>query len=232
MRPSSPGWTQRKTAFDQNPKLYEDPGDPPFLWSYCIPETHESAPRIRKILNNADPNKDDPSLWEGLNDHDGDQRIAYRRIKTHPINKQEMVNSSRFMALSLFNPDTAPKNSRLEASGRAAYYYPVEQRLRMRADRGSWDGHRSAKRRRTRRMQALTWFCWGWWTCRQVWPSRGCGARRRGIGVLSPEYQRVKALVDAEEAAQAAEEGEEDVEMGEAGAQTVSRRETNGQWEA
>jgi len=221
-----PAWTARKAAFDQNPKLYEDPGEPPALWSYCVPELKDSASRIRKILNDADPDKDDPSLWEGLNDHDSEQRIAYQRIKTYPIYKQETVNSSRFMALSLFNPATAHGNSRLKPYGKAAYYYPVEQRLRMRADRGKLGRASQAinvdENTTDASFDVITLGITE--LSPNVAQSRLWGKKERDNKAFGGEYDKVAALVEAEDARN---EAEEDVLMGEAGAEG-RRRETNG----
>lgn len=231
-----PAWQSSKDAFDQNPQRYEDPGEPPVLWSYCVPETPDSAARIRRILNDADPEKDNPALWEGLNEHDAEKRIGYRRTKTYPVNRQEMVNSSRFMALALFNPDTTPEKTRRKSRAKGAYYYPVEQRLRMRADRGKLGRAAQAVDENSNdasfdvitlgvadqsasTMQARLW-----------------SKKERDRSFL-PEYEKLTALVDEEQAKFAAEEAaaeaeaeaeeagdDEDVTMGE----SETRRETNG----
>ena len=138
-------WEAKKAAFLESPEKFEDPGPEPVIYAYEVPESEEGASRIRRILNDADPDKDDFALWEGFfNPEDvteetsekAEPYISYAKIRSFPNNSIQEVNSSRFLALSLIDPDTAPPQSRLNANGPAAYFYPIKTRTKLRADRG------------------------------------------------------------------------------------------------
>lgn len=141
---SSAVWQAKKEAFEENPDKYEDPGPEPVVWAYEVPAFEGGTDRVRRILNDADPEKDNLVLWEGLYDpndaEEGQEEaqpfITYNKVRSYPNSIQQDVNSSRFLALTLFNPDTAPPNSRLKSRGEAAYIYPIFQRMKVRADRG------------------------------------------------------------------------------------------------
>lgn len=133
-----PAWQAKKDAYDKNPDLYDDPGPEPYEWSYNVPPQPEDAWKVRKALNDANPDKDDPFLWEDLADpaNEGVSGISFEKVRMYPTAVQQPVNSSRFTAISLFDPDKMPASTaRRKAQGRAAYYYPIFERLRLRADR-------------------------------------------------------------------------------------------------
>ncbi|KAJ4512180.1 hypothetical protein HRR83_006147 [Exophiala dermatitidis] len=132
-------WKVKKAAFDKNPELYEDPGPEPYVWSLLVPKQVNAAPRIRKIFNDSDPQKDDPELYAPLLEEsaDGTQRLPFERVRVYQTSSQNHVDPRRVMGLSLVDADQLPPDSRFRKQGSAAYYYPILERLRMKADRAN-----------------------------------------------------------------------------------------------
>jgi len=97
--------------------------------------------RIRRKLNAADPRRNDDGLY--LNREKG--RFEYERIRTFAEDSAPMTQGWRYLALSLFDPNTVSNgagggketHSRLKSTGqgKAAYYYEIGQRMRLKADR-------------------------------------------------------------------------------------------------
>lgn len=135
----------KKKAFEEHPDLYEDPGAEPYSWSLSIPKQPDSASRYRKILDDANPNKDDPALYAPLLEEsaDGSQRLPYERVRVFPSATQNAVDNHRVMAISLVNEDKLSSHSRLRKQGSAAYYYPILERVRVKADRNAVEKSRS-----------------------------------------------------------------------------------------
>jgi len=131
-------WRVKKETYDKHPDLYEDPGPEPYTWSMHVPKRPESVTKIRKVFNDADPQKDDLQLREDLLEEsaDGSLRIPFERVRVYQSATQSTVDSRRFMAISLYDSESAPPHSRLHKQGSAAYYYPILERLRLKADRG------------------------------------------------------------------------------------------------
>lgn len=129
-------WQVRKTAYDSNPELYEDPGPCPYDWDMCLPKNEpDVTSRLRQALNSANPSRDDPSLYTNQEK----QRFEFDRIRTLNDSTVRGEHQWRYLALSLFDPARVPSDtpSRLRDSdqGKAAYYYQIGQRTRLKADR-------------------------------------------------------------------------------------------------
>ncbi|KAL6246230.1 hypothetical protein RBB50_006465 [Rhinocladiella similis] len=132
-------WRAKKKAFDEHPELYEDPGQEPYLWSLNIPKQPDSTSRLRKIFDDSNPAKDDPSLCAPLLEEsaDGSQRLPFERVRVYTSATQNTVDPRRIMAVSLVSQDKVQPDSRLHKQGNAAYYYPIIERVRMKADRSN-----------------------------------------------------------------------------------------------
>lgn len=135
----APAWRAKQKAYLEHPNLYEDPGPEPFVWSLSVPKQPDATSRIRKIFDDSNPAKDDPALIEPLVEEsaDGSSRIPFERVRVYPSATQMLVDPHRTMALSLVNGDKLSSHSRFRKQGTAAYYYPILERLRMKADRGN-----------------------------------------------------------------------------------------------
>nr|KAK5442192.1 hypothetical protein LTR18_006045 [Exophiala xenobiotica] len=132
-------WRAKKKAFEEHPELYEDPGPEPYMWSLNVPKQNDSTARMRKILDDSNPSKDDPALYAPLLEEsaDGSQRLPFERVRVYASATQTPVDPRRIMALSLVNAEKLASGSRLRKQGSAAYYYPILERVRMKADRAN-----------------------------------------------------------------------------------------------
>jgi hypothetical protein len=143
-------WNKKKRAYDENPELYENPGPQPYQWDFCVPRRAgaEVVTAVKRKLNIMDPDRDDDRGYEGLYvpgepNPQADVGIDYVKERTFGAVSTETPNvqfdTLRFMAVSLFDSESAGQNSRLGAGSdlidRAAYYYPIIQKMRVRADR-------------------------------------------------------------------------------------------------
>ena len=135
-----PDWRAKKEAYDSNPGGYLDPGPQPYTWSLSVPKQPDSTSRIRRLFDDSNPHRDDPALLEPLLEEsaDGSLRLPFERIRVYPTATQDPVDPRKVMALSLINPQTLPQHSRFHKQGQAAYYYPILERVKMKADQGKF----------------------------------------------------------------------------------------------
>ena len=143
-------WSKKRKAYDEHPELYENPGDQPYQWHFCVPRRPgaDIVAAVKRKFNIMDPDRDDNRGYEGLY-NPGEPRsgtdvgIDFVKERTFGAVSTETPNvrfeTLRFMAISLFDSETAGEFSRLGDEGapaeKAAYYYPVIQKMRIRADR-------------------------------------------------------------------------------------------------
>jgi hypothetical protein len=143
-------WSKKKKAYDENPELYEDPGDQPYIWDFSVPRRPggDVVAAVKRKLNVMNPDRDDDNGYEGLyvpgEPRPGaDVGIDYVKERSFGAVSTETPNvhyeTLRFMAVTLFDSESAGEYSRLAGEGtaveKAAYYYPIIQRMRVRADR-------------------------------------------------------------------------------------------------
>ena len=143
-------WSKKKKAYDENPELYEDPGPQPYQWDFCVPRRPgaDVVAAVKRKFHVMNPDRDDDSGYEGLYvpgepNPQADVGIDYLKERTFGAVSTETPNvefeTLRFMAISLFASEGAGAHSRLGdedfAIERAAYYYPIIQKMRVRADR-------------------------------------------------------------------------------------------------
>ncbi|KAH0831628.1 hypothetical protein FOPE_02792 [Fonsecaea pedrosoi] len=140
-----PAWRAAKEAFDRDPEKFADPGPEPYTWSLSVPKQPDSTSRIRQLFDDSNPRKDDPSLMGPLLEEsaDGSLRLPFERVRVYPKATQDTVDPHRIMALSLVDANNLPRGSRFRKQGNAAYYYPILERVKMRADRGNLSGTRN-----------------------------------------------------------------------------------------
>ena len=139
-------WRAKKAAFDEHPELYEDPGFiPPQSWSLCIAQDPNKVPELRRILDDADPEHDNPDLYAGLykpridkNDpEDARLRVDYDRYRTYLNVDDAQMAGQKIYGLSLYNPAEAQGGvgHGTITKQRAAYYQPILSSLRLKSDR-------------------------------------------------------------------------------------------------
>jgi RNA polymerase II-associated factor 1 len=152
-------WSKKKRAYDENPEVYENPGPQPYQWDFCVPRRPgaEVVAAVKRKLNIMNLDRDDDRGYEGLYvpgepNPQADVGIDYVKERTFGAVSTETPNvqfeTLRFMAVSLFDSESAGQYSRLggesDAIDRAAYYYPIIQKMRIRADREKIRKNRNA----------------------------------------------------------------------------------------
>ena len=148
-----PDWRARKEAHLTEPEEFPDPGPEPYTWSLSVPKQTESTSRVRKLFDDSNPSKDDSSLMKPLLEEsaDGTMRLPFERIRVYTDATRQEVDPHRVMAISFTKPAHLPQHSRFRKQGTssAAYYYPIYERVKMKADRGQL-----SKKARTTRLGA------------------------------------------------------------------------------
>lgn len=144
-------WEAKMEAHKNDPDLYEHPGAQPYEWDFAVPKRvgKDIVQAVKRKLNSADPSRNEDASYEGLYEVGDplpgqDVGIDYVKERSFGTVSSDFPNNKastlRFVAVSLWDADSAPRHSRLrnEIGGleRAAYYYPIGQRTRVRTDRG------------------------------------------------------------------------------------------------
>ncbi|KAJ9607789.1 hypothetical protein H2200_007868 [Cladophialophora chaetospira] len=143
-----PAWRAKKEAYDANPEEYSDPGPEPYTWALSVPKQPDSTSRLRQLFDDSNPHKDDQDLMYPLLEEsaDGSLRIPFERTRVYTDAVRQEVDPRRVVALSLVDPAKLPKHSRFQKrEGRAAYYYPIYERVKMKADRGQLSKSRNKR---------------------------------------------------------------------------------------
>ncbi|RVX68636.1 hypothetical protein B0A52_07063 [Exophiala mesophila] len=132
-------WLAKKNAYESNPELYEEPGPEPYVWTLYTPKQHDVSGRIQRIFDDSNPNKDDSDLIARLLEESADDtlRLPFERSRIYQNVVQTTMGQTEAMALSIIEPDNLPEYSRFREQGPAAYYYPIIERVRLKADRGN-----------------------------------------------------------------------------------------------
>ncbi|WEW59101.1 hypothetical protein PRK78_004570 [Emydomyces testavorans] len=124
-----------KTALHKtNPTLYPDPGPIPWDYDLFLPEKEGSARNIKNTLNVSNPNRDRSSYYthEGP---DGNRYHRYDRLRTYATSTQILNTDQKYkdIAVVLFDPARASQETRL--TQKAAYYYPILGKTRLKPER-------------------------------------------------------------------------------------------------
>lgn len=126
----------RLEAHRVNPALHPHPGEVPLDWDVCLPETAEEIPKIKATLNAARSHKDDDKLYTEEDDETKAKFFRFPRLRSYETAHQVLEeNTLRSVALSLFDPETAGESSHLAKGPKAAYYYPISQKTKLRPER-------------------------------------------------------------------------------------------------
>jgi hypothetical protein len=139
-------WRAAKAAFDEHPEKWEDPGlIPPQSWSLCVAQDPTKVPELRKILDDADPDHDNPDLYAGLykpkmdksDPDDARLRVDYDRVRTYTNIDDTQMAGQRIFGLSLYDPRSTQPDARHGSTTRqsGAYYQRILSTLRLKSDR-------------------------------------------------------------------------------------------------
>ena len=117
-----------------NPERYPDPGPVPFDYDLFLPEKKENTSNVISSLNSSNPNRNDPSLYthEGP---DGNKFHRYDRVRTYATGSQTLSTDQRQRDLALAIHDPAEIKGENQARQKAAYYYPVIGKTRLKQER-------------------------------------------------------------------------------------------------
>ena len=134
-------WQAKHEAWEKDPEHYDDPGPQPHKFSLHVPRKPEDVSQIKKHVFTGHPEADDAELLADIveNNEDGTRGIPYDRVRVYPTVDQRMVEGQRFMALGLYDPQSKknaiPPSHSKQNQGPAAYYYPIIENVRLKADR-------------------------------------------------------------------------------------------------
>lgn len=124
--------------YRQHPELYADPGPEPYELDFMIPSSQTHVSKIKSKLEDANPDKNSP---EGYPERQPDKNpsFPYERHRIYSLSRMGVTDDPfRSIALTLFDPaaPSSSRHSRLASSGqKAAYYYPIAQRMTLKPER-------------------------------------------------------------------------------------------------
>lgn len=132
-------YSARLAAHTADPAHNPHPGGPPFNYHFFLPEDETSAINLRKKLDVSDPDHDNPDLYTSAN-KDGKQifHLSQQRIyETGRSTAPDPDHAYKEIALALHDPELeisagGDSSERLE---KAAYYYPVMQKVQLKPHR-------------------------------------------------------------------------------------------------
>lgn len=136
-----PEWQAKLDAHLKDPDAYDHPGPEPHTFVMATPADADHVPLVRKFLYEGHPDKNDekmygPMLVESLS---GDRRVPFERKRVYKSNKQEAIDQRRSFAIGLYDPasknNLVPASATKENQGKAAYYYPIAENIRLKSDR-------------------------------------------------------------------------------------------------
>ncbi|KAJ5571140.1 hypothetical protein N7535_004800 [Penicillium sp. DV-2018c] len=113
---------------NKNPSLYPHPGPIPYDYQLFLPEKHQSVKNIETSMNIASANRDSEDLYTNEGP-DGNKFHRYDRIRTYATSAQVFNTEQKDIALTLFEPKGD------DTRQRAAYYYPISGKARLKPER-------------------------------------------------------------------------------------------------
>lgn len=116
-----------------NPDRYPDPGPVPFDYDLFVPEKKEATSNVIASLNSSNPNRDDPGLY--THESDGNKFHRYDRVRTYATGSQTLSTEQRQRDLALAIHDPAEIKDETQARQKAAYYYPIIGKTRLKQER-------------------------------------------------------------------------------------------------
>ncbi|MCJ1298619.1 hypothetical protein MMC08_001409 [Hypocenomyce scalaris] len=137
----------KRIAHEVDPVKNPPPGHPPYNYEFFLPDDATTAENVKKMFDVDDPDNDDASLYT-YDDKDARQQcFRYSRLRTYETGLQSGNAEKPYneVALALHDPELAdqmahanldgskvPSDDRLE---KAAYYYPILQKMQLKPRR-------------------------------------------------------------------------------------------------
>ena len=133
----------RMAAHNANPAQNPHPGGPPFMYHFFLPADEQSAANLEKKLDVDNPDRDDNSLYTAKNAADvGAFRYEQQRIyETGRSTVGDAEHPYKEVAIALHDPELETRFSNAEYENqedrleKAAYYYPVLQKMQLKPHR-------------------------------------------------------------------------------------------------
>ncbi|KAK5070200.1 hypothetical protein LTR64_002038 [Lithohypha guttulata] len=127
-------WEEQKKAYDQDPKNFDNPGNPPAAWSLLLPRDQAATPLIRTIMNQRHPEHDYEGHMARVAEPDerDDDRLKIpfdlARFYSNALSKDnDPGRHTRQVVVTL------PKSSNKSR----AHYYPIGQVNKLMGDRAN-----------------------------------------------------------------------------------------------
>ncbi|KAL8729944.1 MAG: hypothetical protein Q9166_004389 [cf. Caloplaca sp. 2 TL-2023] len=139
-------YTAKVMANEADPVRNPHPGGAPFNYHFFIPTDEGSASNLKKKLDVDDPEHDDPHLYTSQ-DRDGNAvfRLQHHRMyETGRATAQDPDHAYKEVALALHDPELEafskdptldPDDSSQQRLKKAAYYYPIGQKIQLKPHR-------------------------------------------------------------------------------------------------
>ncbi|BCS08946.1 hypothetical protein ALUC_21316A [Aspergillus luchuensis] len=128
----------KAALYKTNPNLYPDPGPIPWDYDLYLPEKKDAAKNVSASLRITNPDRDNEALYT----HDGADNTKFHRfdrVRTYATSAQTLGNDQKQkdIALTLFDPEEVKDGKRdgLDSRQRAAYYYPILGKTRLKPER-------------------------------------------------------------------------------------------------
>jgi RNA polymerase II-associated factor 1 len=134
-------WNARMAAFEADPTAYEHPGPEPHTYVMAAPTEPSQVPLVRKFLYDGHPDKDDPEVYSSMlaESISGDKRVPFERKRVYKSNVRNPLDPRRVFAVGLYDPlstkNQVPPSEAKMRQGKCAYYYPIQESIRLRSDR-------------------------------------------------------------------------------------------------
>ncbi|KAF7595917.1 hypothetical protein BBP40_004410 [Aspergillus hancockii] len=123
------------TLHKTNPRLYPDPGPVPWDYDLFLPEKKDSIKNVLASMQISNPDRDNEELYT----HEGPDNTKFHRFdrtRTYATSAQTLGGDTkqRDIALTLFDPSEV-KGTHLSSKQKAAYYYPILGKTRLKPER-------------------------------------------------------------------------------------------------
>lgn len=137
----------KRIAHEADPLKNPPPGPPPFNYELFLPEDAKTAENVKKMFDVDNPEKDDSSLYT-YRDKDARQPcFRYSRVRTYETGLQSGNADKPYneVAIALHDPEVVGQMAQSNLDGskvpstdrrqKAAYYYPILQKMQLKPRR-------------------------------------------------------------------------------------------------
>ncbi|KAL8835537.1 MAG: hypothetical protein Q9170_003270 [Blastenia crenularia] len=138
-------YNAKLSAHTADPVHNPHPGAAPFNYHFFLPTDEVSAQNLRKMLDVCDPDNDDPTLYTSQNKHGKDIfRLDHHRVyETGRSTAADPDHAYKEITLALHDHElergtgnsTSQNGDATRHMDKAAYYYPVMQKLQLKPHR-------------------------------------------------------------------------------------------------